>query len=806
MPVNFVWTHRLVIAIALCACATDVARAETASEAFAKAAEHYRAGQWQAAADAFEQWLAANPTDQRAGEVRYFYAEALVQLGHWQQAREQFALVRQPGKSDAHQQRAQFRSGEAAYMTGDDGAARDELEAFRQQYPDDPLNAYVLPYLGSIALQSGDAASAEQLYADALKRYPDGPLAAESQLGLAQARYKAGQFEQARDAYRAVLERGGPLTEQALLQLGAAENTLGNFQAAADALEQFGRQFPESDQADKGRLGQGYALYKLGRHEEAEQTLAPLAGNADVGIEAGYWAALAQAAQDKWPQAAAALEALKVEPEHHLAAAIGFLQGDALRHNGQPDAARQQFQRVLDEYADSSWADDSLLGKLRIAATSADYDECLRLSDELVRRFPDSPLSSAAQLAKGQALVALERSDEAAQVLKPLLSGETEQATRRSVEAALAVAHAKLGEFAEAQGLAAKLAGSGKDSGKDDPLAAGVTYQVAELAQAAGQQDLAKELFASVAAKDSSDEIAERARSGLAWNHFQAGRWAEAAQAFEQVLAAQPQGPLAAEAALMRGRALEHLEQFDAALAMYDEVASGHADSPRAAEALWSGGRLDEQLGHSSEAARRYALLVEKYPQFPERDAALYRYGWLLRATDPDAADRIFAQLRKEFPTSPLAADAGLRLAERAIEARRFDDAAPILSGLAEAQTTENVRWHALFLLGRLELERDDAQAAQKPLEQLLTECSDPELALPGEYLLGEAYFRRGDYERAAEQLALLAAKTPSRTDPWLAAAEVRRVQALAQLRRWPEVIAVSQGISAQVPRIRAAI
>ena len=54
-------------------------------------------------------------------------------------------------------------------------------------------------------------------------------------------------------------------------------------------------------------------------------------------------------------------------------------------------------------------------------------------------------------------------------------------------------------------------------------------------------------------------EIRARGLSGLAWCHFQASQLEDASEAFDEVLRLEPAGPRAAEAALMRGRALEHL-------------------------------------------------------------------------------------------------------------------------------------------------------------------------------------------------------------------------------------------------------
>ncbi|MEX0979227.1 MAG: tetratricopeptide repeat protein, partial [Pirellulales bacterium] len=580
------------------------ALADGAGDRFAAAADHYRLKRWQQACDEFAGLLAADPAGPRATEARFFYGESLVQLGRWNDARSQFAAVLKADAAGPHFRQALFRSAEAAYMIGDDRAALGDLKAFWQRYPDDPLNAYVLPYLGSLELQLGHVNEAQKLFAQALDRFKDGPLAAESRFGLAQTLERSDKLEPALEQYRAVIEAGGSLAEQALLQLATAENGLGHYQAALAALDQFSARFPDSSLADRGRLGRGYSLHKLERHREAQDVLQPIAGKPDVGDEASYWLALVQKAQNNYPAASEILRGIRVDGKHPLAAAIVFHLADAELHAGQLASAQEAFDRVLTDFADSPWADDAQFGKLHVALERKEHAESIRLADALTARFPSSPLVLQAALAKGQSLAALDKPADAVAALEPLLKSiqatpaDTDAEIRSRAQAMLAVAQAKLGHWKESQQWLAAL----RDAKTAGGLATETTYQVAELALAAGDAALAQQLFKTVASGDGAAEVASRARSGLAWSHFNAGRYSEAAEAFDKLLAADPQGPLAAEAALLKGRALEHLEQFEPALAMYQQVGEQYPKSPRVPEALFASARLYEQLHRTAEA------------------------------------------------------------------------------------------------------------------------------------------------------------------------------------------------------------
>lgn len=698
--------------------------ADAAGDRFATAADHYRLKRWQQACDEFAGLVAADPAGPRATEARFFCGESLVQLGRWKDARSLFAEVLKADAAGPHAKQSLFRSAEAAYMIGDDRAALDDLKTFWQHYPDDPLNAYVLPYLGSLELQLGHVNAAQDRFARAIERFKDGPLTAESRFGLAQALERSDKLQPALDQYRAVIEAGGPLAEQALLQLATAENGLGDYQAALVALDQFSARFPGSSLADKGRLGRGYSLHKLGRHREAQDLLQSIAGKPDVGHEASYWLALVQKAQDNYPAASEILRGMRVDAKHPLAAAIGFHLADTELHTGKFDTAQEEFDRVLAHFADSPWADDAQLGKLQVAIERKEYVESIRLADELADKFPTSPLVLQAALAKGQALAAIDKSADAVAALEPLLksiqttSTDTDAEIRSRAQAILAVSQAKLGHWKESQQWLNAL-GDAKSAGS---LATETTYQVAELALAAGDSALAQQLFKTVASGEGAAEVAGRAQSGLAWSHFNAGRYGEAVDAFDKLLAADPQGPLAAEAALLKGRALEHLEKFEPALAMYRQVGQQNPKSPRVPEALFASARLYEQLGRTAEARQSYAWLVDNYPDFSELDAALFRYALLLESADAATSEKLLERLRTQFPKSPLANDVTLRLAGRAVDQEKYEDAERLLSDVTGPATPDKIRSQALYLSGRLEMARKQWSAATWPLEQLIRE------------------------------------------------------------------------------------
>ncbi len=800
------------IALALLAIAVltaSSARADAPEDQFRAAAEYYRQANWQKACDAFDKLLTASPDYSRGAQARFFYGEALAQLNRLKEARGQFEELLRRDPDHRYARQALFRSGEAAYLLGDLKTAERDLQAFHEKYPKDELGGFVLPYLASLELQQGNARAAQELFSSALARFDDGPLAEESRLGLARAREQQGQLEEARRGYRKVAESGGPLVGAALLSLGNLDNAAGDHAAALATFEKLAASTaPAAAQQAKGKLGRGYALYKLHRSEEAERVLADLLASAellegaDLRVEAHYWLGLSQKERRQWSDAYKTLsDGQKLDPEHRLAAALGFHAADALVEGGQLAPAVEEFDLALKRWPQGAWADDCLFGKLRVAARLKENDQCVRLADELVQRFPESPLRPHAQLAKAKALFALGKHNEAASSLEALLNDRAapklNDESRTEARALLAQCQTRAGKLQDADQTLVAL-GDGPDASQ---RTAQTRCEIAESAYAAGNYELARKSFEGLLAAKNPLEIRARGLSGLAWCHFQASQWKESAAKFDDVLRLEPEGSRAAEAALMRGRALEHLEQYETALTMYRVVIDRFTRSDRVDESLWRAGLLHEKLGQRPQALELYVQLTEHHADFAQLDAAIYRRAWLLEQTgDTAAADELLTRLRRDFPESAHHAEATLRLAEHAANRRDYPLAKSLLDEITQPGASVAVAPQGLYLKGRIAAAQEQWDAVEAPLAQLNERFPDSQWALSADFLRAEASYRRGDFKQAAQRLTELAAATKDQPEAWSALAELRRAQALAQLKRWDEALEVARDIAARFP------
>jgi cellulose synthase operon protein C len=837
--------------------------ADTAEDQYAVAARHYSAARWELAVEEFRAFLGSYPDHARAEAVTFFLAESLMQLDRWDDARVQFERYAQRSPAGKYARQTEFRLGEACYLAGRPKEARESLERFCRAYSDDELCAYALPYLGDAALTLGDAAAAKAAFAEALQRFPDGPLSGECRYGMARALQALGDRAGAVQFYEFLAQQGtaSPLADDAALQLAVLQYDDGQFAAAVTSLRNLADRFPGSEVLPRGQ----------------------------------YWLGMSQLALEDYPAAAATLEAALARfATSDLAPAIAFSAADAYRRAGQPAKAQPLFERILQQWPTSQWADDSLQLLVQMALEADDDQRVTALADRFFEEYSPSPLRPQVQQTLARAYLKRQQFDAAIELLERLLAGNAAAALAKTTDAAptadpaagcatdpahdatvkyyLALAYLGAGRYEDSLGTldaltatrqsaelvrgvqvarASALVGLGRfadavaplqeflaahPEGPDgekcraqltvalasldrwsdaEPLLAelrqshadSATYAstleyVAEAAYSAERTELAESLFQELVDNDYSSASVARGLSGLAWLKWRAKDGAtQSAAAFQELLQRFPDSPLAAEAALMRGQALEKAGAATDAAAMYRLVMDRYGDSPHASVATLSLARIYDALAQDHDAELLLRAWLDTRPDAPERDAATYQLAWTLldQGRDQEAAEA-FARIEREFRGSRYWADATYRLAERAARAGDRERADALAGEIADAEPQGTLTSYALFLRGQLAAADQRWDDVERWMKRLVADFPHSDACLPAQYWLAEVRYRQKDYTAAGRLLEELAAATPGRHDAWLAMIALRRAQVKAHAGQWDEAYELARAIAEQFP------
>jgi TolA-binding protein len=848
------------------------------------------------AAEQYEKFLETAAPGPDAAEARFGLANARLFLGEYKEARRQFEAFLEAAPEHANAPTAWFRVGETAYMLGDLRAARVALEKYTAANPGHRFLDMAWPYLGDVCFALKDLPKAREAYEKALAGFPEGRLVERAKYGLGRTLAAQGEFDGALTLFAELAKQGHrEWADKARYQVAEVHTTAGradeqrgqadaasrHFAASVSAYEAWEKAVPRAASLPEARLHKAEVLLKLGRRDEAEALLRPLAaeGPQTLAVQAAY--ALGNSRLERG-KAAEALEvwadALKRFPDTPIAPMVLYRSAEALLKLGQGDAARTRLRKLADDYPKDPWADDALLRAATLALEASDPAGARALAASLRTRFPDSPLRADARLVEARAALVERKPKEAIELLDALLAedrpgpqaaqaaryylglaykadGQSDKSERvlddlaqtpsapfatdaqflvgqghfqarryagaiaplekylagkpkgdvaAHARAYLAVARARLGQAEPARAALDQLAGQFPDS---EPLA-WARLALGSAALNEKQYGRAAELLAPVV-EGKHAKYRTSARADLGWALLGLGKPAEAAAQFAALLDSAPDHPLAPEAALARGQALEAARSADEALAAYALVVEKYPKSDQSGPAALARARLLARLKRPGEAASAFEHYLDAHPRAGEGadapDAILAEWGAaLLDANKPAEADRVFARLLKERPDSPRAAEARVNLADSAYQARDYAEVARLLEPVVADGATVDATWRqcALYRLGRARLDQGDWATSAQLFGRLVAEYPDGQFRAKGRFWKAEAAFQGGDAKAAEAEFAALLAAPPSDADTrdWVLTARLRRIQALVQLERWKDALAQADALKAEVP------
>jgi len=661
-------------------------------------------------------FLAEHPRDERADQVRYRLGAALAELGRTKEAIDELeALARRRGFQLWRE--AAYRLAQCLLTEGETSRAIEALErllAGGADYLEQPASLS----LADARLETGDFAGAEHAYlfvARSVTGPEDSETAADAAWGLAWCAYR---LEQGDD----VLER----TQNFLARYGGDERVGEMFFLRGEVLLERGRNAEALEAYRSVRSGpfvsaalrgSGFALASSGRHADAARAFDGVLER-DSGALFGVECALH-----------AGVEHLKAGA---TALALKRLQRSELDDDPEALYWRARAQTQAGRHAEALVALERGLARrpeaeleARIRSARGDALSALGRKDEAVRAWEGAGSNRGLHNAAVASLNA-GRHREAAELAERLLSqGGTDAAGRVELALVLGEARFALEDYAAAEQAFVQALGVNENAHVERPHA---ELRVAWCRWFANDATGAAERFARVA-EAGAEESAE-AQFMLARARLASGDESGAARAFRGYLERYPEGPKHADALL----ALSRLEPGGAGMARLEALLQAHPASALAPEA-----RLE---------------LAERYADGGDRERALLLYEKIQRG-----------------PHGPEVAPARYGLAWCRYEAGAYDEAAVVLRALLEQEDApQDLVPVALELLVWCEIERGDRDRALAAWTALMEAVPDATRWMGMSRKLIELLRAAGETEAARSVLARLVALEQERPDARCAA------------------------------------
>ncbi len=561
------------------------------------------------------------------------------------------------------------------------------------------------------ALRAGKAADAAEQLRIAIRSHPKSNLIAEMTYDRAAALLQANESEAALNAFDAFLDQhaGHRLAPEAALAAAHIEHQTGAYAASRERCRGFTRTWP-----DHARMADAAFLLAENRF---------LAGDDDAAID-DYRA---------W---------LTAHPDHARAPAAGFRLGVALHRAGRSDDARPYLLNAAAQVgddpsfrpallalgdaamADRAWKDaeqwfeaylapseagpaaaaDEALLKLGVAAQrQGDHPRAIEAFDTLLARKPAGDLRVHATFERGQALLMMNRNDEAADAFEAVANAGASRFRPFALNH-LGVLAGKAGD----QPAAARWFEAAAARSDDPAFAAGALDRQGQAELAAGRYEEAARTFTTLIKRKPGPAAtnAAQARRAIAWSRL--GRDRDALEAMSSLTIDGKQGLSATLAtALLYEKAwvLRRLDRPDDAAATYrtllarpggDEKLRAHG-ALELAELAMEAGRPDEA---DEVLATIEPTLKSDLGDTLREDIAYRRAVASYRAGDLKAAGERLSSFLDAHPKSRHAATAALLAGEAFYQAGAHRKAIPHLERAAASTTGEDQRGAALLRLG----------------------------------------------------------------------------------------------------------
>ncbi len=555
-------------------------------------------------------------------------------------------------------------------------------------------------------LREGEAGRAGEGFAEALERFPKSELAPDMAYDLAVALSRAGEARDAEAAFGRFIDahEKHPNRDAALLTRASLLHELGEYEDSRGVLGELGRAGDASMRAS-GAFLDAENLYLLGNARQAESA---------------YRAFIEQNPGDErvptaWYRIGSSLyERGEFDESEQLlldAAGAGaggdhqalLLAGDiALRKGAWADAGARLGAYL--EHAEAGERDGALL-KLGLAqARQGDHAGALAT---LARISPEAGASTRERAAfeRGQALIALERWDEASAALEQFL-GEWDESEL------VGAARRHLGSISQRRGdLEAAASWFGSAARDAGDLGASALYDRGRAELALGKYDDAAQTMGELLDRRPGGDLRARASCVRAIALSRSGKHRAALDVMGQFDGRSLGGlgpELASAMAYEKGRALSETGDAKGAMKAYDTLArDAEAPAGLRAHARVALASLQMGEGRHGDAAVLLDGVLEALPGLDERtraalsEQAAYQRALCAReAGDHARVAELLGGFDERWPESDVGDSAALVGAEALIALGRQRDAIALLTPLGERGVDEAIAAPALLRLG----------------------------------------------------------------------------------------------------------
>ncbi len=413
---------------------------------------------------------------------------------------------------------------------------------------------------------------------------------------------------------------------------------------------------------------------------------------------------------------------------------------------GNPDRAKSQLQTIAtapsrpDEGARALY----LLG--RTEQNQGNPNAALPYFKQVYSRYPNAELAPAALYARGVTQVRLERYDRATASFERLGEQFPDSPFSENLGTILGDVYYRVGQYenaaTELQRRLPDLTGSTR---------ARTLFLLGETYSALGRREDATTQYRLILEELPNSSYTTPARYGLAWQHYNAGRHAAAAEAFAAVRAADH--PLADRATYYEAASRALTGARAEALELYRTFLDRAEAGPLATAAQYEVGLLHYRRERYDRAASAFRAATQQASSAGPRGEAFYWLGNAYLATDnlDSALDAYTEAIDRGAAPESVTAKVRFQKAWSLYRNGRYGEAGTEFQALADAHSETARGQEALFWGGDTFYQREQYGAARRQFQAYLDTSPNAPQRAGARYALAWTYFKQRRFEPAAQ-------------------------------------------------------
>ncbi|OGW80964.1 MAG: excinuclease ABC subunit A [Omnitrophica bacterium RIFCSPHIGHO2_02_FULL_51_18] len=750
----------LVFSLFLAALTAGGAAAEEKSEKFLLGQSYLGLGDYEKAAETFEEAAKDNFSSPARAEALYWAAETYFKSKDFPQSIRFYSEVIEKYTSSRFYVYSKYSRAWAYFELEEYEKAISEFEELMDAFPEDPLAIEARYKIGQSYHELKKYEASAKVLRGFTEKYSLNPKQPNAHYLLGDCYYNLGEYPAALESFKKSIDLGGKneFRDYALHGIGWTYFQMGKYDESLQSFSPFDEELKDSSLKDSLLYGRARSLSKLGRSEEAlapyNQVISQFP-ESELLPEVYFWKAEALYNLARYREAADLYEELTRRfPASDLLDDIHYNLGWVYVALKDLERAVEHF-RIVEE---DSHNEILKVGAIcRIGDTYLEKGELEKALEEYDKVLKDSPKSFYSDYAQYQSATTL------------LRLGRVDSA------------------ILSFQGMLVNFQGS---------------HFYAEALYRLGNALMQKELFAEAAEQFKKlmnrfpeSTLKEKAYFQIGLCHFGRQDYTQALSIFKNIYTRSPKTDLGRLCKYQIALCLIKLDKADQAIKEFESYLSEYPDSDRAADVLYGLGEYYFNRGQYTKARSYFEQVPKKFPTSLVADRAYFSTAMAYeRDGDLWAGVRTFQGLAQAFPKSEWASKGLLKASEFMISQGKSDEAKTELMKIISSAAPGLERTLARKKLAEILKAQGYLKEAAFYFGEALKDAQG-DLACETSFELAEAYELQAEFEKAALQFQNLSELYPANM-VYADKARLRAARLFEDIHKYKEALKIYEAVA----------